>query len=654
VAAAKEVETCGREIAQEVEQEIGGEVGRQIGTAQMKSRQLSGAAVIGAMGVVYGDIGTSPLYALEQSLLAAGPGVPAAATVLGVLSLIFWSLLVVVTLKYVVLIMRADNEGEGGILSLYALVQRTLTDSNRWQRSLVMLAALGAALFYCDALITPAISVLSAVEGVETLNPSMRTAVVPVTLGIIVALFAIQSRGTDRVGRLFGPIMLAWFLVIGGTGLTALIRRPGALVALDPRYGVFLLRARPGVALAILGGTFLALTGGEALYADMGHFGKAPVRAAWFGLVWPALVLSYFGQGAMILGNPAAEHLPLYALLPPAALPFMVLLATAATIIASQATITGAFSVTRQAIQLDLLPRLRIMQTSATEHSQIYLPAVNAMLLIAVSLFVLTFRSSTALGAAYGAAVAGTMFITTLLGAHLALDQWRWSRVQTALVFVPLMLVDLTYLVGNLTKFTQGAWVPLTLALLMFSMFMTWRSGRRLLRVALRSVAVPLSQLARLLEQTTRVPGTAVFLASDPKHLPTALLRNLEHNHVAHERLIFLNMEIARAPRQDPADRVRIEMLMPNVYAVTARFGFMETPDVNEALKQCRARGLKLFAQDCSFFLGWHLVVPRPRGGYEGLRRRLFAWMQRRSTQAAEFFRMPERRVIVLATQVEL
>ncbi len=619
----------------------------------MKPARVSVACVIGAMGVVYGDIGTSPLYALEASTTAAGAPLDRL-VVLGVVSLILWSLLVVVTLKYVVLIMRADNQGEGGILSLFALVQRLLTGSSRWQRGIVMLAALGAALFYCDALITPAISVLSAVEGLEVLNPGTASAVVPVTLVIIVALFAIQSRGTERVGRLFGPIMLVWFLVLAVSGAISVARHPGVLVALSPTYGLMLLTHRPGVALAILGGVFLAMTGGEALYADMGHFGKTPVRIAWFVLVWPALILNYLGQGALILADPAAAHLPLYAMVPSAVLPFMVLLATAATIIASQATITGAFSVTRQAIQLDLLPRLRITQTSASEHSQIYVPIVNAFVLVAVCVFVLAFRSSAALGAAYGAAVAGTMFITTLLGMQLAATQWRWPTWRIVIVFGPLMVVDLVYLAGNLTKFAEGAWVPLTLALLLFGVFMTWRRGRRLLRSALRAVAVPLTELPQLLAGIPRVHGTAVFLASDPKYVPTAMLRNLEHNRVAHERIVFMNVEIVSAPRQDPADRVRIELLMPEIYVVTARFGFMETPDVNDALRQCRARGLKLFAQDCSFFLGWHLVVPRPRGGYDGLHRRAFAWMQRRSAQAVEFFRMPERRVIVLATQIEL
>jgi KUP system potassium uptake protein len=619
---------------------------------EVKNSRTTATCVLGAMGVVYGDIGTSPLYAMEASLTAAGT--PDRQAVLGVLSLIFWSLAVVVSLKYVVLIMRADNGGEGGILSLFALVQRTLSAGNRLQRTIVILAALGAALFYCDALITPAISVLSAVEGLQVLNPDTAHAVVPVTLIIMVLLFAIQRHGTEHVGRLFGPIMLLWFVALAASGLVALLRYPAVLVALSPLYGLSLLVHRPGVALAVLGGVFLAMTGGEALYADMGHFGKKPVRIAWFSLVWPALVLNYFGQGASILLHPEATHLPLYAMFPVQTLPLMVVLATAATVIASQATITGAFSVTRQCIQLDLLPRLRIRQTSAFEHSQIYVPSVNWSVLVAVCMFVLSFRSSDRLGAAYGAAVAGTMFITTLLGSVLAITQWRWKYWQVAAVFLPLSFIDLVYLVGNLTKFAEGAWVPLTLALILFSVFMIWRGGRRLLRSALRAVAVPLPELPNLLRGVGRVPGTAVFLASDPKHVPTALMRNLEHNHVVHERVVFLNMEIARAPRQDPTDRVRIETLMPEIYAVTARFGFMETPDVNEALKQCRSRGLKLFAQDCSFFLGWHLVAPRARGGYEGVRRRLFAWMQRSSTQAAEFFRMPERRVIVLATQVEL
>ena len=620
----------------------------------MTQRRLSWSCTLGAIGVVYGDIGTSPLYALEQSLNATGDATQLPATVLGVLSLMFWSLLIVVTLKYVVLIMRADNEGEGGILSLFALVQRRLEEAPRWGRAIIALAVMGAALFYCDALITPAISVLGAVEGLELLSPETSRFVVPVTLVIIVLLFAIQRRGTERVGRLFGPIMVLWFVVLGYTGALAIERNPQVLAALDPRYGLALLYSHRTVALVLLGAVFLTVTGGEALYADMGSFGKGPVRLAWFAMVWPALLLSYFGQGALVLSDPAAAHKPLFALVPIAVLPWMVVLATLAAIIASQATITGAFTVTRQAVQLDLLPRLRILQTSAREHGHIYVPVVNTLVFVAVCIFVIGFGSSDALGGAYGAAVAGTMGVTTLLGMVLAVSRWRWSGWQVILSFGPLIVIDAIYTIANLAKFMQGAWVPLLFASLLYGVFMTWRSGRRLLRAALREMAVPLRNLPQLLEGATRVPGTAVFLVSEPRFVPTALLRNLEHNHVVHERIVFLNMEFVRTPRQDPNDRVRLDTLQEGVHLVTARFGFMETPDVGEALKHCRVRGLKLFSQDCSFFLGWHLVAPRPRAGYQGLRRRLFAWMQGRSTQAAEFFRMPEKRVIVLATQVEL
>ena len=622
--------------------------------ASMHGKRLSLGATLGAIGIVYGDIGTSPLYALEQSLNATGADVHAPATLLGVLSLMFWSLLAVVTLKYVTLMMRADNAGEGGILSLFALVQRRLEETPRWGQAIIGLAVMGAALFYCDALITPAISVLGAVEGLELLNADMVRMVVPVTLVIIVLLFAIQRRGTEQVGRLFAPIMVLWFAVLAYTGAVAIARNPQVLRAIDPRFGLMLLAHHQGVALAILGGVFLTVTGGEALYADMGSFGKGPVRLAWFAVVWPALLLSYFGQGALVLTNAAAIHKPLFALVPVAALPWMILLATLAAIIASQATITGAFSVTRQAVQLDLLPRLRILQTSAHEHGHIFVPVVNALVFIAVCIFVVGFGSSDALGGAYGAAVAGTMAVTTILGMVLAASRWRWPSWRVALVFSPLLIIDLAYCVANLAKFAQGAWVPLLFATLLYAVFMTWRSGRRLLRAALHAMAVPLKELPRLFANATRVPGTAVFLVSEPRFVPTALLRSLEHYHVVHERVVFLNMEFVRTPRQDPSDRVRIDNLQENVHLVTARFGFMETPDVSVALKQCRARGLQLFGQDCSFFLGWHLVRPRPRGGYEGLRRRVFAWMQRRSTQAMDFFKMPERHVIVLATQVEL
>jgi KUP system potassium uptake protein len=619
------------------------------------AKPISATAVIGALGVVYGDIGTSPLYAFDTAITAAtGSETPDAASVYGVLSLIFWSLLVVVTLKYVVLMLRADNQGEGGILSLFALAQRHMAQAGRWRQYLVVLAVLGASLFYCDALITPAISVMSAVEGLELLDPGMSSSVVPVTIVVLIMLFAIQRHGTHAIGKLFGPIMMVWFLVLAVSGGRAVLANPAVLLALNPLYGVLLLVQHPGVALAVGGSVFLALTGGEALYADMGHFGKGPVRYAWFGMVWPALILNYFGQAAYLLSHPGKPAQLLYALVPASVLPAMVILATAATVIASQAVISSAFSITRQAVQLDLLPRVRVLQTSETEQGQIYVPVVNGFLVVAVSLFVLAFGSSAALASAYGAAVAGTMGITSILACFLAATEWRWSRLKLILVFAPLMLIDLGFVAGNLTKIADGAWVPILLSMILFTIFMIWRNGRLQLRKALAAEAIPIERIGELLKNARRVPGTAVFLASSAKTVPTALLRNLEHNHIVHENVVILNLEIARTPRQDPADRVRIDHLLPDVTVLRARFGYMETPDVSEALKQARSRGLKLFVDDCSFFVGWHLVVPRTRAGYVGVKRRIFAWLQRRSTQASEFFRMPERRVIALVTQVEI
>jgi KUP system potassium uptake protein len=615
-------------------------------------RRWSLPAVIGALGIVYGDIGTSPLYALETAINASGGFGPE--VVLGVLSLIFWSLMVSVTFKYVTIMMRADNEGEGGILALFALAQRHTHVAGPWFVWLVGLALAGTAFFFCDALITPAISVLSAVEGLEVLDPSFAGAVIPVTLAVLAVLFMIQKRGTARVGRLFGPVMILWFLTISVTGARSILQHPEVLVAIDPRYGVGILATHPMTALAILGGVFLSLTGGEALYADMGHFGKAPVRIAWFALVWPSLIINYFGQGALLLHQGKMITHALYALVPPQLLPWMLILATAATVIASQAVISGAFSVARQAVQLDLLPRIRVLQTSALEQGQIYVPAVNFLQFLAVVAFVLNFKSSDALSNAYGAAVVGTMFITNILGGFVAATQWHWSRWLVGAVFVPLLLMDSVFLVGNLTKVETGGWIPLTLSAILYFVFWTWRSGRRELRAALAKLAVPRTDLAKLIDGTTRVPGTGVFLASDRDLVPSALIRNIEHNRVVHERVIILNIEIAHTPRQDPVRRVEIEEILPGVYEITARFGFMEAPDVSQAMKSCRTRGMKVFSEDSSFFVGRHLVRARPIPGWKGLQRRFFASMQRHSTQAAEFFRMPYKGVIILNTAVEI
>jgi KUP system potassium uptake protein len=610
------------------------------------------ATVVSATGIVYGDIGTSPLYAMEQSLSAAGQF--DAEAVLGVVSLIFWALTISVTLKYVTVIMRADNDGEGGILALFALAKRKLVGGGPWVRTVVALALAGTAFFFCDALITPAISVLSAVEGLELLDPGFAQYVIPVTIAVLFLLFFFQRRGTAKVASLFGPIMVVWFIVLAISGGIAIGRAPAVLFAFNPAYGITLLVHRPGFALAIIGAVFLSMTGGEALYADMGHFGKAPVRMAWFLIVWPSLTVNYFGQGALLLQTGHAITHPLYALVPATVLPWMVILATAATVIASQATISGAFSMARQAVQLDMLPRIRVLQTSAQEQGQIYVPIVNWTVFIAVVAFVVGFGSSDGLSGAYGAAVVGTMLITTILGSFMAATQWHWPKWAVTLLFGLLFLVDGLFVLGNLTKVPTGGWIPLTLSAGLFLVFMTWRSGRLELRAALAKMAVPRSELAKMISGVHRVPGTGVFLASDPGLVPSALIRNIEHNGVVHERVIILQIEIAHTPRIDPVRRVSIEEILPGVYSITARFGFMETPDVSEALKSCRTRGLRVFTEDSSFFVGRHVVRARPLPGLRGMQRRLFARMQQHSTQAAEFFRMPFRGVVVLNTAVEI
>ncbi|MBK6674718.1 MAG: KUP/HAK/KT family potassium transporter [Proteobacteria bacterium] len=620
----------------------------------VQENQRLAPTIVGALGIVYGDIGTSPLYAFKESLAAAGGRAGSAPEILGVLSLIFWSLLVLVSLKYVVLLLRADNAGEGGILSLVALIQQKTGQAGKWSRRAVAIGVMGTALFFCDALITPAISVLSAAEGMELLGPKLHQFVMPVTIGIIIGLFAIQRRGTDKVGLMFGPIMLVWFLTIGLLGVRYIVIAPQVLMAANPLYGLALITTHPLLALTILGSVFLAVTGGEALYADMGHFGRRPVRIAWFAVVWPGLLLNYFGQGALLLTSTQPVEHPFYALMPAGALPLLIVLATAATIIASQATISGAFSVARQAVQLDLLPRLMILQTSAQARGQIYVPAVNFFMLVSVLLFVVAFGSSSALAAAYGASVVGTMLLTTVLGAAVAAVHWQWGPVRIALVFGAFLLVDLAFVADNAMKIPHGGWVPLTIAAAMYFIFITWRDGRTTLRAELARRAVKLEELPKLLEGAARVPGTAVFLVSNAGYVPTALLRNLEHNHVCHEQVVMLNLEITRTPRY-VGPRAWVETLQPNVYAVRARFGFMETPDVMEALRSARQRGLKDIDRDVSFFLGWHLVRARHRPGLlTDLRFRLFAYMQRRSAQAAEFFRMPTHGVMVLATDIEL
>lgn len=619
----------------------------------MTHSRLRASAVLGAIGVVYGDIGTSPLYAFGAAVKAAdGSQLPLA--IFGSLSLVFWSLALVVSFKYLMVVMRADNEGEGGILALLARLEQHFVSWGPWSRKLLLAGALGAALFYCDAAITPAISVLSAVEGLEVLNPDLDGIVLPLAVGILLGLFLIQSRGTHSVSRYFGPVMLLWFGALAVLGIMSIIRTPVILLAVNPLYAFGLLAQSPVLAFTIIGAVFLAVTGGEALYADMGHFGRGPVRAAWFGLVWPALVLNYFGQGAMALRDVASLDNPFFRLVPEAGLAAMVVLATAATVIASQAVITGAYSLTKQAVQLDLMPRVEIVQTSAREAGQIYVPVTNWVLLAFVVAITVGFGSSNELSAAYGAAVAGTMWITTGLAAVLARLEWKWPWLLVLGVFGVLWGVDTVFVAGNLTKITEGAWVPLAMAGGLFLVFTVWHDGRDKLGQSLDAGAVGLNELPRLLEGTQQVGGTAIFLASRQGTVPSAFLRNLEHNRVVHESVVFLHIEFRRVPKVAADSRLTIHALRPSFYAVTARFGFMETPDVLAIINECHQAGLNIFARDYTLFLGQHVVVPLEQRRTHRWQRRLFAWLQRRSTGAAEFFGMPLRRVVILSTVVEI
>jgi KUP system potassium uptake protein len=619
----------------------------------MSKSRLRLSTAIGALGVVYGDIGTSPLYAFGAAIKASDQ-LPLPLATLGCLSLIFWSLVIVVSLKYLTVLVRADNEGEGGILALLARLEQHSHRWNRRSRYVLLAGALGAALFYADAAITPAISVLSAVEGLEVLSPRLDQYVLPLACGILLGLFFIQRRGTQNVGRFFGPVMLLWFGALAISGVVSILKTPVILQAVNPLYAVGLLAQEKGLALAIVGGIFLAVTGAEALYADMGHFGVPAIRTAWFGYVWPALVLNYFGQGALALRDPASLDNPFYRLVPEGFLFWIIVLATAATIIASQATISGAFSITRQAVQLDLMPRVEVVQTSARERGQIYVPITNWVLLALVLLIAAGFGSSAALASAYGAAVAGTMGIATCLAAVVARVDWKWPWLVVAVVFGGFFSTDVLFLAGNLTKVADGAWVPLTMATAIFVVFTLWHDGRERLSRQLDANAVGITELPRLLKGISQVDGTAIFLASRPRSVPSAFLRNLEHNRVVHENVVFLHIDFRRVPKVEPPARVEIDTLQPSFYSVRAHYGFMEHPDVMQIIQECHRQGLRIFSRDYTLFLGQHVVVPLKQRRVDRWQRNFFAWLQRRSVGAAEFFGMPLRRVVILSTVVEI
>ena len=614
-----------------------------------------------ALGVVYGDIGTSVLYAMRECFIGPHAVPPTHENVLGVLSLIIYSLLLVISVKYVVIVMRADNHGEGGVLALTALIPgRTVGGSGVLRLAtgrpvLIALGIFGTALLYGDGMITPAISVLGAIEGLEVATPLFQPYVVPVTVAILVGLFLIQNYGTHRVGGLFGPIMVIWFVTLAALGIVWVARLPAVLGAFDPRHAVAFFADNGFIGFAVLGAVFLVVTGGEALYADMGHFGKYPIRLAWFVLVLPALILNYLGQGALLLLDPTVEH-PFFLLAPSWALLPLVGLSTAAAVIASQALISGSFSITRQAIQLGLAPRLEVEHTSAREMGQIYVPQVNWALMCATVLIVVGFGSSSALAAAYGIAVTLTMVITVLLLHVIMTERWRWPKPAAAAVVLLFLTIDLAFFGANALKVMQGGWVTLGVALLLFTLMTTWKTGRRLVAERLTARAIPLEDFIATVAsvQPVRVPGTAVFMTAQPTGTPPALAHNVRYNKVLHQHVIVLTVTTAQQPHVSPENRVSVEPLGHDLFNVRVQYGFMEDPDVPEALEQARQQGLELDSNDLTYFLGRETIIVSRRRGMAIWREKLFVLMARNAVRATAFFRLPPERVVELGVQVEM
>ncbi|MEA2922193.1 MAG: system potassium uptake protein [Bradyrhizobium sp.] len=611
------------------------------------------ALLIGSIGVVYGDIGTSPLYAFREAVVAATGSAAAVTTqaVLGVVSLILWALIIVVTLKYVVILLRADNNGEGGTLALMALAQRAVGSH---AGAIVLLGIISGALFYGDAVITPALSVLSAIEGIKLVTEAFEPYVVPLTVLILLVLFAAQSRGTARVAAFFGPVMCIWFAVIAIAAITPIMRHPEVLYALNPLLAVSFMLHHGIIGFVTLGAVFLAVTGAEALYADLGHFGKRPIQTAWIFIVLPSLALNYLGQGALVLADPRAVENPFFLMFPDWALIPMVALATAATVIASQAVITGAYSLTRQAIQLGLLPRFEIRHTSETHSGQIYIPRINMLLLIAVMLLVLMFRSSSALASAYGISVTGTMVVTGMMGFVVIWKVWRWSPIAAAALIAPFLFLDLTFLAANLLKVLEGGWVPLALGGVVMLLMYTWRHGSRLLFEKSRKLEFPLADLIAMLEKRPpqRVSGTAVFLTSDPASAPTALMHSLKHYKVLHEKNVILTIQTATTPRVDPAERVKLEQISATFSKVTLRFGFMESPNVPKALAIARKLGWQFDIMSTSFFLSRRALKPAAHSGMPRWQDHLFIALSRTANDATDYFQIPSGRVVEVGTQV--
>jgi KUP system potassium uptake protein len=611
---------------------------------------------LAALGVVYGDIGTSPLYALKEVFGSVHHPVPITPdNVLGILSIVFWALMMVVTGKYVSFIMRADNRGEGGIMALMALALRNVKEG-RQRHFIIMIGLFGAALFYGDGVVTPAISVLSAVEGLEIITPAFKPFVIPLSLVVLVFLFIIQKYGTASVGRLFGPVMLVWFSVLAVLGVTNIMAETSVLRALNPAWGVSFLIANPGIGFFSLGAIVLTLTGAEALYADMGHFGRRPIQLAWFALVLPSLLVNYFGQGALLLSNPASVENPFYLLAPAWALFPLVMLSTVATVIASQAVISGAFSLTQQAMQLGYSPRLDVRHTSESEIGQIYLPTVNRLLLVAVIALVIGFGSSSNLAAAYGIAVTGTMLITNLLVYVVVRSQWGWKSWQAFLCVLPFVVIDVAFFAANSTKIADGGWFPLVFGLAVFVVLTTWKRGRLLLHQKLGQDAIELAPFIESLALggATRVPGTAVFLTGRPKGVPRAMLHSLKHYKVLHERMIIVTIRVFDVPYVPEIDRVEVAALGQSFWQITVQYGFKDEPDLPAALALCDHFGLQFDMMDTSFFLGRETLITGLGKSMVHWRFLLFAAMFRNASSLTAFFKLPSNRVVELGSQVVL
>jgi len=613
------------------------------------------ALTLAALGVVFGDIGTSPLYTLKEVFSVGVHPVPLTEiNMFGILSLIVWALILVVSIKYVAFIMRADNRGEGGIMALLALASRNVADDAKKQRNIMLLGILGACMFYADGIITPAISVLSAVEGLEVAAPILHPLILPITLVVLFLLFWAQSKGTALVGAFFGPIMLLWFSTLAILGINGIMQYPTILNALNPIYAIHFFKLSPWIAFVALGAVVLAVTGAEALYADMGHFGRSPIRLAWFGFVLPALILNYFGQGALILKNPETVKNPFYLLAPEWMLFPLIILATLAAVIASQAVITGAFSVSRQALQLGFLPRMHVSHTSESQQGQIYMPRVNWGLMLAVMVLVIGFGSSGDLAAAYGIAVTGDMIITTLLAGIVFHNLWGWSKLRTGALIAIFLTVDIAFFSANVLKIPDGGWVPLIIGVIIFTLMITWKTGRTMLYKHLKNEAMALDPFIEAISAhpPARVSGTALFMTPNPDGVPHAMLHNLKHNKVLHEKVVILTVKFLDFPRIPVEDRVTVEVLPHEFYRVTVHYGFKDEPDLPRDLALCAEKGLVLEAMDTSYFIGKEILIAHESSEMAYWRKKIFIGLFRSAETITNQFKLPPNRVVELGTQV--